>query len=127
MGVSRVRVGDSRVRGRGRGQGVSAINGRISTAFAAVAPSPHKHWGNKHALPPFLLLREKKTTLPPFCFEEQKTQTIAAISAVGEQRFIKHRRHFAVGEQRFIKHRRHFAVGVADRTCKTLQEQSTLA
>ena len=92
--VSRVRVGDSRVRGRGRGQGVSAFNGRSSTAFAALAPFPHKHWGNKHALPPFLLLREKKTTLPPFCFEEQKTQTIAAISAVGEQRLIKHRRHF---------------------------------
>ena len=100
MGVSRVRVGDSRVRGRGRGQGVP--------------PSPTNTGGtktNKHALPPFLLLREKKTTLPPFCFEEQKTQTIATISAVGEQRLIKHRRHFAVGEQRFIKHRRHFAVG----------------
>ena len=70
MGVSRVRVGDSRVRGRGRGQGVP--------------PSPTNTGGtktNKHALPPFLLLREKKTTLPPFCFEEQKTQTIAAISA----------------------------------------------
>ena len=31
MGVSLVRVGDSRERGRGRGQGVSAINGRSST------------------------------------------------------------------------------------------------
>ena len=72
MGVSRVRVGDSRVRGRGRGQGVSAINGRSSTAFAALAPFPHKHWGNKHALPPFLLLREKNTTLPPFCFRRTK-------------------------------------------------------
>ena len=40
MGVSRVRVGDSRVRGRGRGQGVSAINGRSSTVFAGLAPSP---------------------------------------------------------------------------------------
>ena len=70
MGVSRVRVGDSWVRGRGRSQGVP--------------PSPTNTGGtktNKHALPPFLLLREKKTTLPPFCFEEQKTQNIAAISA----------------------------------------------
>ena len=83
MGVSLVRVGDSRERGRGRGQGVP--------------PSPTdtgETKTNKHALQPFLLLREKKTTLPPFCFEEQKTQTIAAISA-GEQRLITQRRHFA--------------------------------
>ena len=45
-------------------------------------PPPTKT--NKHALPPFLLLWEKKTTLPPFC--------------CGEQRLIKHRRHFAVGD-----------------------------
>ena len=111
MGVSRVRVGDSRVRGRGRGQGVSAINGHWP-------PSPTNTGEtktNKHALPPFLLLREKKTTLPPFCFEEQKTQTIAAISAVGEQRFIKH----SIASQR----------GIHSVACKTLQEEkrSTLA
>ena len=90
MGVSRVRVGDSRVRDRGRGQGVP--------------PSPTNTGGtktNKHALPPFLLLREKKTTLPPFCFEEQKTQNIAAMKKTTLPPFC---RHFAVGEQRLIKH-----------------------
>ena len=48
MGVSLVRVGDSRERGRGRGQGVP--------------PSPTNTGEtktNKHALPPFLL-RENK-------------------------------------------------------------------
>ena len=68
-------VGDSRVRDRGRGQGVSAISGRISTAFAADAPFPTNTGGtktNKHALPPFLLLREKKTTPSPFFFLENK-------------------------------------------------------
>ena len=88
MGVSLVGGGGSRERGRGRGQGVSAINGRRP-------PSPtdtEETKTNKHALPPLLPLQEKKTTLPPFCFKEQK-QTIAAIS-VGEQRFITHRRHF---------------------------------
>ena len=94
VGDSRERVGDSRERGRGRGQGVSAINGHWP-------PSPtdtEETKTNKHALRPLLLLREKKTTLPPFCFEEQKTHTIAAISA-GEQRLITQRRHFA-GEHR---------------------------
>ena len=106
MGVSLVRVGDSRERGRGRGQGVSAI--------MAAGPLPPQTLGtNKHALLPLLLLREKKTTLPPFCFKEQK-QTIAAIS-VGEQRLIKH----SIASQR----------GIHSVACKTLQEEkrSTLA
>ena len=37
MGVSRVRVGDSRVRGRGRGQGVPAI-------MAASRSNPRVYW-----------------------------------------------------------------------------------
>ena len=111
-----MRVGDSRERGRGRGQGVP--------------PSPTNTGEtktSKHALRPFLLLREKKTTLPPFCFKEQK-QTIAAIS-VGEQRFITHRRHFAVGEQRHISHSIASQRGIHSVACKTLQEEkrSTLA
>ena len=109
MGVSLVRVRDSRVRGRGLGQGVPAINGRRP-------PSPtdtEETKTNKHALRPLLLLQEKKTTLPPFCFKEQK-QTIAAIS-VGEQRLIKH----SIASQR----------GIHSVACKTLQEEkrSTLA
>ena len=67
---------------RGRGQGVliRGHNGRVATAFAAVAPSPHKHWGtktNKHAFPPFLLLWEKKTN-------------VAAILLLENKRLIKH-------------------------------------
>ena len=69
VGVSLVRVGDSRVRGRGLGQGVPAINGRSSTAFAGLAPSP-KNTGEINML--FRHLCLKKTTLPPFCFEEQR-------------------------------------------------------
>ena len=111
VGDSRERVGDSRERGRGRGQGVSAINGHWP-------PSPTntgERKTNKHALQPFLLLREKKTTLTPLCFEEQKTHTIAAISA-GEHRLITLSPPFcfeeqkqtiaaiSVGEQRHISH-----------------------
>ena len=63
VGVSLVRVRDSRVRGRGLGQGVPAINGRSSTAFAGLAPSPKKHWGNKHALPPFVLEKDNTAAI----------------------------------------------------------------
>ena len=87
-----------------RGRGGAGV---FATVFAAVAPSPTNTGGtktNKHTLPPFLLLREKNTTLPPFC--------------CGEQRLKKHRRHFCslwekkqtciaaipAGEQSLIKH-----------------------
>ena len=122
VGDSRERVGDSRERGRGRGQGVSAINGHWP-------PSPtdtEETKTNKHALRPLLLLREKKTTLPPFCFEEQKTHTIAAISA-GEQTIAAISA--AIGEQRLIKHSIASQRGIHSVACKTLQEEkrSTLA
>ena len=58
MGVSLVRVGDSRVRGRGRGQGVPAINGHWP-------PSPTDTGETKtyNTTPPFCSYGKKQTNM----------------------------------------------------------------
>ena len=108
-----MRVGDSRVRGRGRGQVCRPL-------MATWPPSPTdtgETKTNKHALRPFLLLTGEKDNTAAILFRgtkdsyyrrhfcwRTKTYNTQRRHFAGEHRLINYLRHFAVGEQRHISH-----------------------